>query len=207
MRLVLKLLFYAAVIAALCWLVRRIGVSFDRATELSSTADASRAYALFSVYLISGAALAVFVAWDVSRFLGGLAGQLFWGGGRIASITPAWWKAERLCKEQQPLEAIRILRDYLNAHPRHWGVAVRIAEIYQHEIKDPLPAALEYEELLKQHLSDAARAEIMLRLAACRLLLREAETAAAMLRQVIEQFPRTPAAKKAARRLERMGEA
>lgn len=204
MRLVLKLLFYAAVIAALCWLVRRIGVSFDRATELSSTADASRAYALFSVYLISGAALAVFVAWDVSRFLGGLAGQLFWGGGRIASITPAWWKAERLCKEQQPLEAIRILRDYLNAHPRHWGVAVRIAEIYQHEIKDPLPAALEYEELLQQRLPKKARAELLLRLAACQLLRHRSEDSAANLRQVIAEFPDSAAAKKAARRLARL---
>ncbi len=207
MRVILRLLFYAAVIAALCWLVPQIAASFNRATAAGSTPDASRAYALFSVYLIVGGTLAVFVAWDVSRFLGGLAGQLFWGGRRIASITPAWWKAERLCKEQQPLEAIRVLRDYLNAHPRHWGVAVRIAEIYQHEIKDPLPAALEYEELLKQRLPDAARAKIMLRLAACRLLLREAEPASAMLRQVIEKFPRTPAAKKAARRLERMGEA
>ena len=203
MRLLAKLFFYAADIAALCWLVPQIAASFHRATAANSTPDASRAYALFAVYLLTGAALALFAAWDASRFLGEMAGRLFWSGGRIASITPAWWKAERLCREQQPLEAIRVLRDYLNSHPRQWRASVRIAEIYQHEIEDALPAALEYEELLKQRLPDTARAEIMLRLAACYLRLHRPEDSAAKLREVIETFPRTPAAEKAARRLAR----
>ena len=70
MRLLLKLIFYAAAIAALCWLVGETAASFNRATAMGSTPDASRAYALFSVYLIAGAALAMFVAWDVSQLIG-----------------------------------------------------------------------------------------------------------------------------------------
>ena len=204
MRLVLKLTFYAVAVTALCWLVPQIAASFNRATAAGSTPDASRAYAMIAVYLLIGAAVAMFAAWDASRFFGELAGRLFWSGGRIASITPAWWKAERLCKERQPLEAIRVLRDYLNTHPRQWRAAVRIAEIYQHEIEDKLPAALEYEELLKQRLPDSARAEIMLRLATCYLLLQRSDDAAAKLREVIEKFPRSLSAEKAERRLLRM---
>ena len=204
MRLVLKFFFYAAAITALCWLVPQIAAGFHRATAAGSTPDVSRAYALFSVYLIVGAALAMFVAWDVSRFLGGQAGQLFWSGGRVASITPAWWKAERLCKDRQPLEAVHVLRDYLDAHPRQWRVAVRIAEIYQNEIKDPLPAALEYEKILSGRLPNGARPEVLLRLAACQLLLRRHAESAMALREVLEKYPGTDAAQKAERRLKRI---
>lgn len=204
MRVVLRILFYLAVLAALGWVLPQIAASLHRATSLDSTADASRAYALFAGYLLIGGALAVIVAWDVSRFFGGIAGQLFWGGGRLPSITPAWWKAERLCREHRPVEAVQVLRDYLNSHPRQWRVAVRIAEIYQHKADEPLAAVLEYEELLKRRLPDSARAEILLRQAACYLLLRDTERAAAKLGEVIENFPATPAAEKARRRLARM---
>lgn len=204
MRLILKLIFYAAAVAALCWLVRQIGVSFDRATALSSTADASRAYALFSVYLIAGAALAMFVAWDVSQFLGWQAESLFLGGGRLSGLTPAWWRSERLCKAGEADEAVRVLREASSAHPRQWRLAVRIAEIYQHDLNNPLAAALEYEEILKRRLPRPARAWLMVRLAACYLVLRRVEESAVKLREVMDQFPRTPAAQKAERRLARM---
>lgn len=206
MRIVLKLIFYVAAISALCWLMPQIAVSFHRATTAGSTPDASRAYALFAAYLLVGAALALFVAWDVSRFVGGFAGQLFWSGGRIASITPAWWKAERLCRDRQPLDAIRVLREFYEAHPRQWAAAVRIAEIYERDLHDPLAAALEYESLLQQRLPKTARAEILLRLAACHLLRHQTADSAARLRQVIAEFPDSAAAKKAERRLARLRE-
>ena len=204
MRLVLKLLFYAAVIAALCWLVPQIAASFNRATAAGSTPDASRAYALFSVYLISSAVLAVFVAWDVAQFFGWQAERLFLGGGRLSRLTPTWWRAERLCKVGEGDEAVRVLRAAASAHPRQWRLGVRIAEIYQHDLTNPLAAALEYEELLKRRLPRPARAWLMVRLAACYLLLRRVEESAAMLRLVMVKFPRTPAGKKAARRLARI---
>jgi hypothetical protein len=204
MRLVLKLIFFAAAITVLCWLAPRIAESINRATAAGSTPDASRAYALFSIYLITAAALAVFVAWEISQFFGWQAARLFLGGGRINSFTPAVWKAERLCRDQKPLEAIGVLREYLAAHPRHWRIAVWIAEIYQRDLKDPLPAALEYEQLLKRRLPRTARAWIMVRLAACHLLLRDLDQSAGLLRNVIKEFPRTPAAETAARRLARL---
>jgi signal transduction histidine kinase len=204
MRLVLKLVVYAAAIGMLCWLARQIGVGIDRATEFPPTSEASRAYALFSLYLVTGAALAMFVAWDVSQFLGWQAERLFLGGGRLPGLTPAWWKAERLCKSGQTDEAVRILRDASDSHPRQWRINVRIAEIYQHNLANPLAAALEYEELLKRRLPRPARAWLMVRLAACYLVLHRVEESAMKLRAVMEQFPKTPAAKKAEQRLARM---
>jgi len=204
MRLLLKLLFYAVAIAALCWLVPQIAASFNRATAAGSTPDASLAYALFSVYLITSAVLAVFVAWDVAQFFGWQAERLFLGGGRLSSLTPTWWRAERLRKEGLADEAVRALRETFTAHPRQWRIGVRIAEIYQHDLDNPLAAALEYEELLKGRLPRPARAWLMVRLAACYLPLQRVEESAAKLREVSEQFPNTPAAKKAERRLARL---
>jgi hypothetical protein len=207
MRLLLKLAFYAAAIAALWWLLPQIAASLNRATEAASTADASQGYALFAVYLIIGTALGLFVAWDVSRLLGELAGSLFVGGGKLPSLTPVLWKADRLREQGEPLKAVNTLRAHLQAHPRQWYIAVRIAELYQHALEDPLSAALEYEALLQQRLPRSARAKILLRLAACQLLLRKGDQSAATLRELIANFPQSNAAEKARRRLARMNDA
>lgn len=204
MRVLAKIIFYAAVVGALCWLVPQIAASFNRATAAGSTPHASRAYGLFSLYLIVGAALAMFVAWDVSQFLGWQAEKLFLGGGRLSSLTPTWWKAERLRKEENSDEAVRVLREAFEVHPRQWRLGVRIAEIYQHDLNNPLAAALEYEDILQRRLPRPARAWLMVRLATCYLLLKRLDDAAAKLREVKEKFPRTPAAEKAERRLARM---
>lgn len=204
MRLLLKLLCYATAIAGLWWLLPQMAVSFDRATAANSTPDASRAYALFATYLLAGGVLAVFLAWDVAQFLGAQAGRLFWSGGRLPSLTPTWWRSERLRKEGNAAEAIRILRDAYSAHPRQWQLAMRIAEIYQHDLNNPLAAGLEYQSLLASRLPKNARAEILLRLAACHLLRHQTEDALACWQQVMSEFPDTAAARKAARRLARI---
>ena len=204
MRVVLRVIFYIVAITALWWLLPRISANLNEATEAASTAAASRGYALFAIYLLVGAGVALLVAWDVSRALGTFAGSLFVGGGRLPSITPVLWKADRLCAKGQSLEAITILRDYLNGHPRQWYVGVRIAELYQQAQNDPLSAALEYQQLLGRRLPNPARAELMLRLAACELLLRKPEQSSATLQDLIEKFPKSPMAEKARRRLARM---
>jgi len=154
--------------------------------------------------LIAGAVLAMFMAWDVAQFLGWQAERLFLGGGRLSRLTPVWWTSERLRKEGNANEAVRVLRETFESRPRQWRLSVRIAEIYQHDLDNPLAAALEYEELLKRRLPRPARAWLMVRLAACYLLLRRADDAAAKLREVMRKFPHTPAAEKAGRRLARM---
>src|SRR6266540_2284702 len=50
------------------------------------------------------------------------------------------------------LEAIRLMREYLQKNPREQHVALRIAEIYEKDLQNYLAAALEYEEVLKHKL-------------------------------------------------------
>lgn len=206
MRLFLKLLFLGLAMAALAWLVPQIAASFNRATATGSTDDGTRAYALFSGYLLVSAALAVFLAREVAVFSGGLVARLFLGGGRLGRFTPVFWRAERLRRQAGPLDAVRVLREQLIAHPRQWRLAVRIAEIYQQDLGNPLAAALEYEAALQQRLPRPVQAELMVRLAACYLLLRRPDESAALLRRVVEAFPRTTVAGTAERRLARMNE-
>jgi len=206
MRIALKVLFYALTVAALWGLLPRIAASLNRAAEAATTADASRGYALFALYLLIGTALGILMAWDASHLLGEFAGRLFVGGGRLPSVTPVLWKADRLRTQGQPLKAVHSLREHLRANPRQWYVAVRIAELYQHSLEDPLSAALEYDQLLKHRLPRSARAEILLRLAACQLLLRKGNLSASTLRELIGTFPRSKAAEKARRRLARITE-
>jgi len=207
MRIALRLLLYPAILGALAWLLPLIAASLNRATDAASTADASRGYALFAIYLLVGTLLGVSVAWDVSRLLGDFAGRLFVGSGSLPSFTPVLWKADRLVKQGEPVKALEGLRDHLRKHPRAWFLTVRVADIYQNALHDPLSAVLEYEALLEHRLPRRVRAEVMVRLAACRLHLRDAEGSTGLLEKVIERFPRTPAARTAARRLKRMREA
>jgi hypothetical protein len=204
MRLFLKLLCLGLAMATLVWLVPQIVASFNRATAAGSTDDATRACVLFSGYLLASAALAVFLAREVAVFSGGLVARLFVGGGRIGRFTPAFWRAERLRRQAAPLDAVRVLREQLIAHPRQWRLAVRIAEIYQQDLGNPLAAALEYEAVLQQRLPQPVQAELMVRLAACYLLLRRPDESTALLRRVVEAFPRTTAAGTAERQLARM---
>ena len=44
------------------------------------------------------------------------------------------------------------MREYLLKNPREQHVSLRIAEIYEKDLANPLAAALEYEEVLKQKL-------------------------------------------------------
>ena len=48
-------------------------------------------------------------------------------------------------------------REYLNKHPREQYVALRIAEIYEENLNNPLAAALEYEEVLKKTMGQSAQ--------------------------------------------------
>lgn len=206
MRIALKVILYTALFASLCWLLPQITASLNQATEAAASAEATRGYALFALYLVAGAALALIVAWDISSLLGEFAGSLFVGGARLPGITPILWKADRLRAQGRPQAAVDVLREHLKAHPRQWFPAVRIAELYQHSLNDPFSAASEYEDILKRRLPRSARAEIMLRLASCLLLLRSPEQSAATMREVIHKFPKSPAAAKAQRRLMRIGE-
>ena len=51
------------------------------------------------------------------------------------------------------IEAIDLLRSYLEINPLQQHAAIRIAEIYEKDLSNYLAAAMEYEEILKQRLA------------------------------------------------------
>ena len=94
------------------------------------------------------------------------------------------------------------MRDYLKANPREQHVAIRIAEIYEKDLQNPLAAALEYEELLKQKLQPEQWAWTAIHL--CNLYngkLSQPDKANVLLRRIVDEYGETSAAEKARKRL------
>ena len=116
-------------------------------------------------------------------------------GGDMAD--PLYDEAEQVWANGDHLEAIRLMREYLQANPRRLHAALRIAEIYEKDLNNHLAAALEYEEVL-QHKFDPERwgwAAVHL----CNLYnrLNQSQKAEALLHRVVGECAGTGPAKKA----------
>jgi hypothetical protein len=117
-----------------------------RGASASSDGIALYTFALFGVLITLG----VLVAHDVSTFMGQRTHKLLHNEEGEGIHSVAYDQAEDVWANGDYLEAIRLLRDYLNKHPREVHVMARIAEIYEKDLGNHLAAALEYEEFLKQ---------------------------------------------------------
>jgi len=94
------------------------------------------------------------------------------------------------------------MRDYLKKHPREQYVALRIAEIYEADLRNYLAAALEYEEVLKKRLPTERWGWAAIHLANLYSgKLNRTEEATALLRRIVDEYGQTAAAKKARDRL------
>jgi len=100
------------------------------------------------------------------------------------------------------LDAITMMREYLQKNPSEQYVALRIAEIYEKDLGNYLAAALEYEEVLKKHLPREKWGWTALRLSNLYSgRLNQPDRSIALLEQVAAEYPETAAAKKARERL------
>lgn len=117
-----------------------------RGTAASSDGIALYTFALFGVLITLG----VLVAHDVSTFMGQRTHKLLHNDEGEGIHSVAYDQAEDVWANGDYLEAIRLMRDYLNQNPREVHVMARIAEIYEKDLGNHLAAALEYEEFLKQ---------------------------------------------------------
>jgi len=95
------------------------------------------------------------------------------------------------------MEAIELMRDYLKRNPRAQYAALRIAEIYEKDFRNYLAAAMEYEEILKRKLSPDLRGWAAIHLCNLYSKLGRQEEYDALLHKIINDHPKTCAAKKA----------
>jgi TolA-binding protein len=147
-------------------------------------------------------ALAVMAGHDVSRFFANRVEEFVFNDNLDGVKDPDYEEAEQVLASGDTLEAVRLMRAYLNRHPREQYVALNIAEIYEKQLHNYLAAALEYEEVLKKrlpadrwgwaavHLSNLYSGK-----------LNRPEDAAALLRRIVDEYGQTSAAKKARERL------
>jgi tetratricopeptide (TPR) repeat protein len=177
-------------------------VEHTRVLNAAAGASKSRMMAFLFGFIVMLIVFAVVVAYDVSHFLGRHAELSFLQGGRPTSTATEFEEAERLRAEGRPLDAIGVLREYLQEHPDETEVMGRIAEIYNHSLKNYLAAALEYEEMLKRKLPDEQWAWAALHLAKCYGRLNEPEKSLALLQRLDAEYGQTVAAKRARKALQ-----
>jgi len=120
-------------------------LDMDRGRAPDTSGLALYAFALFGTLI----GLGFLVAHDVSSLLGQKAHKLLHNeeGEGIHSVD--YDQAEEVWANGEYLEAIRLMREYLQKNPREVHVMARIAEIYEKDLGNFLAAALEYEEFLK----------------------------------------------------------
>jgi tetratricopeptide (TPR) repeat protein len=113
-------------------------------------------------------------------------------------------EAERLRDAGRPLDAIGVLREYLQANPYELRTMARIAEIYRYDLKNDLAAALEYEELLKHKLPDDQWAWAALHLAKLYGRRNELDKSLALLERLDNDYAHTVAGRRAKKALEQV---
>ena len=145
--------------------------------------------------------LAALIGFDLAHFVGNRAQNLLFSDDGQPE-DPEYEKAEQMWANGQYLESVRAMREYLEKNPREQYVALRIAEIYEQNLNNPLAAALEYEEVLKKKLSPERWGWAAIHLANIYSgKLNQSEKSIALLRRIDAEYGQTVAANKARERL------
>jgi len=146
--------------------------------------------------------LGLLSAHDISRFFANRAEAFIFNDDGEAMRHPEYEQAEKLWADGHHLEAIQLMREHLKNNPRHQYVAIRIAEIYENELKNYVAAALEYEEVLKNRLDPERWGWAAIHLANIYSgKLGKSKQAEDLLRRISDEYSQTAAAKKARERL------
>jgi TolA-binding protein len=152
-------------------------------------------------FLIGVVGLALLLANDVSHYLATRTHKALYNEEGEGVVDPDYEQAEETWANGDHLEAIRLMRDYLKRNPREQHAALRIAEIYEKDLNNPLAAALEYEEVLTKKLPDESWGWAAIHLCNLYYRLNKPDQATALLRRIDEEFSHTAAAEKARKRL------
>lgn len=196
-----KIILYAALILCAVLLGGNFQREYSRVTSGAANASNSKMMGYLGGLIFVVVVLGVIGAYDIVRFMGDSTEDLLFTDGEQEKPDPEYLAAEKICTEGDPLEAIRLLREYCQKKPHDTHAAVRIAEIYDKDLKNHLAAALEYEEVLKLKLAADRWGWAAIRLCNLYSKLREPDKAIALLRRIANEYGETSAAEKARERL------
>ena len=146
--------------------------------------------------------LGLLLSKDLSGWFGDKTTELIYNDNLEGVHNPDYDQAEEVALSGQPMEAVNMLRAFLKKNPREIYAQMRIAELYENELQNPLASALEYEDVLK-HKFNADRwgwaAIHLVNLYSGKL--GKPEQALAWLKRIESEHPETGPAKKARERL------
>jgi tetratricopeptide (TPR) repeat protein len=145
--------------------------------------------------------LGTLIAVDVTQYIAGKASEYLYIDVGDAMRDPLYERAEAEWANASYLEAVQSLRDYLTQNPRELHAALRIAEIYEKDLKNYLAAALEYEEVLKHKLPQERWGWAAIHLCNLYSKLNHHDKTRELLQRIVDEYPKTGAAKKARTRL------
>ncbi len=149
--------------------------------------------------------LGVLVAHDIAQYAADrTAGAMFDDEGEDLPES-TYDLVEKAYGEGDYLEAVRLLREYLKENPRAVHAQIRIAEIYEKDLHNPLAAALEYEEVLQHNFEAERKGWSAIHLVNLYNRLGKQDQAVQLMQRIVIEFPNTPAAAKARERLTSAG--
>ncbi|MSU63369.1 MAG: hypothetical protein EXS31_13400 [Pedosphaera sp.] len=167
----------------------------------ASTGPASRTGTYLMLFITSALLLGLLVASDVSNYFGNRSLKVLYNDEGEGMQNPEYDQAEQVWADGNHLEAIRLMREYLLKNPREQHVAIRIAEIYEKDLRNYLAAALEYEDVLQHNLPRERWGWAAIHLCNLYFRLNQTEKAVTLLRRIDAEYGETQAAEKARKRL------
>jgi TolA-binding protein len=182
--------------------------STNQATSTAPPASAPPAHsahgrmiAYLAAMVLALIGLGIMIAYDFTQIIGSAAVDALLDDRGEGMRDPAYERAEQAWANGKFLEAIQMMRDFLKDNPREQYAALRIAEIYEKDLHNLLAAALEYEEVLKKKLPAERWGWAAVHLCNLYSKLGQQDKTRALLQRIVDEYPKTGAAKKARSRL------
>ena len=180
----------------------QISGSSDETAARPPSKSMGRVMAYGGVAFLCVVGLGLLLAHDFSHFAAKQVESFIFNDNLEGTKDPEYDEAEQVWANGNHLEAVRLMREYLDQHPREQYVALRIAEIYEKDLNNSLAAALEYEEILEKKLPPERWGWAAIHLANLYSgKLDKPQQATALLERIINDYGQTAAAKKARERL------
>lgn len=152
-----------------------------------------------AAFVLSVIGLGLLIAYDTTQLMGTQAVDFLFNDKGDLMRDPEYERAEAAWANGKHLEAVEMMREYLKKNPREQYVALRIAEIYEKDLRNYVAASLEYEEILKKKLPAERWGWAAIHLCNIYTKLGHQEKVTALLQRIANEHPKTGAAKKARR--------